>query len=67
MRQTAFYRAINDSVPFSSSKLIIYLIFLVYIISGHGELTADKVYCIFILKSNDKKLNFFYIFKFRFS
>ena len=43
MRKTAFYRAIRDSASFSSSKMIIFLIFVVYIVFENEDLTADKV------------------------
>ena len=42
MRRTAFCRAVNDSLFFTSSKLILLITFAVYVTSGN-QLTAEKV------------------------
>ena len=44
IRRSAYFRALNMSLFYTSSKLILFLTFVVYVLSGHN-LTAEKVCC----------------------
>lgn len=43
IKRTVFLRALNQSLFFTSSKLFIFFILIVYVVTGN-ELTSDKVF-----------------------
>lgn len=65
IRRTNYFRALNTNLFFTSSKIIIFLTFLVYILTGN-HLTAEKVFkriCLLSLRRNLKSNTFCYVSK----